>query len=316
MRPPSGNTGVATGDVATQPLDFSGNGDFRLSLDYLSCRVDGSYSDVVNDLSRAVGASIGIGRAKHGYTHATDLFIGEDMFASVWSSPRSESMREPFVVVPGESSGVVERALVRCGYKYRVARKDAALDMFDAEYFGILVSLLKMFANEHLPKPLKTAVAGDWLNPVKGRTFYVGARTSRVMFRLYEWGRCHGEDPNWIRFEVEYKPQEDEERYAAAALSAADIFAAFGHPVVGAALGIPLHEVVNIPSASPRVRRDVARARRALAMQYGRTVERWLADCGGDPHILVSEILESVKAARDKSRLLEAPAVHMPELSP
>lgn len=316
MRPPAVITGVATGDVATQPLDFPRNEDFRLSLDYLTARVDAPWREVSEKLSKELGASCLLGRAKNGYTHSVDLAIGEDVFASVHASPTSENMREPCVIVPGNVSATVERALRKCNFKYRVSRKDAALDMYDAEYFPVLVSVLKKHASLHEPKPLKTACAGDWLHPVKGRTFYVGARTSRVMFRLYEWGRCHGEDPNWIRFEVEYKPQEDAERYAAADMTAADIFAAFGVPAVGQALCISADDVPQIPSAPPRVRRDVVRARNALAHQYGKTVESWLRDCGGDPAAFVSDVLEAIERVRERANRPDAPRVLMPELSP
>lgn len=45
---------------------------------------------------------------------------------------------------------------------------------------------------------------GDWLNPVKGRTFYVGRRQSGKMTRVYEKGKQLGDpDSLWNRVELE-----------------------------------------------------------------------------------------------------------------
>lgn len=296
-----------------QVTDFPTGGKLRLTLDYFTARIESGAVDCLDGLARELGASLSLGRPRYAYSHGVNFLFGEDKFAEAWYSPGSDALSHPVVCVPGDSAGTVERAVRKLGWKYRVSRKDAALDLYDAEYFPVLVGVLKKYAVAH---GLKTSCAGDWVNPVKGRTFYVGARSSRVMFRLYEWGRCHGEDPNWVRFEVEYKPQSEAERYAAADLSAMDAFSALGYPVIGKPLGIRLEDVCVLPGGAPRIRHDVARARRALVCQYGNTVERWLKDCGGDPAQFVAEVFEAVSRERERERLSVAPAVDMPELSP
>jgi len=55
------------------------------------------------------------------------------------------------------------------------------------------------------------AKAGDWEDfPEKGRTLYLGSKTSTTRLRLYEKGKqpeyVHLERPNWTRIELQVRP--------------------------------------------------------------------------------------------------------------
>ena len=64
----------------------------------------------------------------------------------------------------------------RSGFGWYVTRMDAALDVYDASLFVLLVETAKQWAED---RAMSTKVAGDWFGKGKGRTFYLGARSSR-----------------------------------------------------------------------------------------------------------------------------------------
>jgi hypothetical protein len=199
-------------------------------------------------------------------------------------------------------------------FGFEVTRMDAALDLYDAEWFPILVDQGKRWANEHR---LTTDQRGDWLNPAKGRTWYLGARSSRFFHRIYEKGRKERVDPNWVRCEIEYKPHSREERASAGYLSAAQLWAMHAGPIFGRVIGLDLGEVFALPVHKPeRVRRDVDRARGALCAQYGKVLGVWLQECGGDPVALVADLMAGIEHQSRVRDWQQAPVVESPELSP
>lgn len=55
---------------------------------------------------------------------------------------------------------------------------------------------------------VRTANQGDWYpHHGAGRTLYIGSRQSQVSVRIYEKGKKEGEDPTWVRVEIEVKPK-------------------------------------------------------------------------------------------------------------
>jgi len=309
MLPPSCNTGVATPPDAV-PLPTTPD----VFLDYLACHVDADTGWLVEQLCSALRLEARLGRPMHGYTHCAELEHGADVWARVYYSHDTK----PFLQVSGEPSQVFENTLRTLRVRYRVTRKDAALDLYDGEWFGILVGITKDFALSAMP-PRKVEYAGDWLHAKKGRTLYCGARTSRVFLRLYEKGRKEGTDPDWVRAEVEYKPQSEAEQYHAAELTAGQVWALRAYHVWGRILGVSQDTFMQLPPRTrPRVRRDVQRSRHALCSQYGKVLEQWLIDCDGDAGALLSEVIEGIQAARAARELVSqvGAAIDSPELTP
>lgn len=94
----------------------------------------------------------------------------------------------------------------------KITRIDLANDNFNSktnldEYLGMYKAGL--FTSNGRPPNVEQA--GNWINPTgKGRTLYIGNRTSGKLLRIYEKGLqlangFHEKYPNWVRVELELK---------------------------------------------------------------------------------------------------------------
>jgi DNA relaxase NicK len=300
-QPPPCNTGVPT------PTH-------TVVLDYLAAHVEASIEDTVGKLCAELGTVHQLGRGMHGYSHCAELVSGDDVWVRVFYSQGGT----PWLQASGTNAQPVENALRRAGLRYRCTRKDAALDLYDAEWFPILVATGKSYATSGA-LPLSVEHAGDWQYARKGRTLYVGSRRSRRFLRLYEKGRKEQTDPNWIRAEVQVNAQTPEEGYALAEQTPGQVWTIHAYPCWGRAIGIEPAEIFDYPVADPalrRVKRDTDRARRALAQQYGKTIHGWLTDCGGDPVAFVAELLAAVEHQARVRQWQSGPVAPAQELNP
>lgn len=309
-QPPACNTGVATPThpVATSPT-------YLVRLDYLACHIDVAVDEAVDKLMAELGCQHKrLARGMHGYSHCCEVMSGDDVWCRVFYSHEGT----PFVQASGDNAQPVEDAIRRAKLPYRVTRKDAALDLYDAEWFPVLAEVGKAYAVAHDPQ-LKVEFAGDWLHRVKGRTLYIGARSSRFFIRLYEKGRKEGDDPNWIRCEVQYNPQDTLAQLAATEMTPAQIWCLRAYAIFGATIGVEPAELFDYVSDLPhvpRIRRDEVRARSAVCAQYGKVIERWIRDTGGDAEAFVSALLAGIEHERIVRNRRPGAEVHAPELSP
>lgn len=90
----------------------------------------------------------------------------------------------------------------------KITRVDLAHDDFDGvASVDVAVESFKAGGFAGKGRPPASEVAGDWLTPgggPKGRTFYVGARDSGKLLRVYEKGRQLGDPLSpWVRWELE-----------------------------------------------------------------------------------------------------------------
>lgn len=303
--PPPCNTGVATTPTPRATI--------TVALDYLGCHIEEEAEKVLPRLAEEMGAMYRMGRPAHGYAFGAEIVSGEDVWCRLWFNRKSS----PYLQASGTNAQPAEDAIRRCGWGYLVQRKDAALDVFDAALWPLLVAAGKRYANEGHP-PLKVEYVGDWEYAKQGRTLYLGSRKSRWYHRLYEKGRKEKTDPNWLRLEVEYKPDAEWERRQACEMTAGQVFAMRGYKPFASVLqsiGLTPEQVFDWPVHQQlRVRRDVERARRALAAQYGKTVQTWLQDCGGDPQAFVAELLVAVEHQRQVREWSHAPTIDLEEL--
>lgn len=281
-----------------------------ITLDYLAAGVETDPQSYGTDLAKYLGGEVVPARPRNGYQWGYAIECQDAILAEFHGRPG-----EPlWTFATGFKSQMLHDYLTARGFDWYVTRHDAALDCYDPEWFPVLVETAKRYAKARV---MSTAVAGDWLHPIKGRTFYLGARSSRFFHRIYEKGRKERGDPGWIRCELEHKPQERADRYAARVLTAPQLWAMYAGPIFGAALGLDLGDVFAMQTdRAPRPERSQERARRALCDQYGNTLERWLQDCGGDPQALVAEVLVGIDHARRVRRWGPGAVVHAPELSP
>lgn len=121
----------------------------------------------------------------------------------------------PFVECTGRASALVAWWLrsETSAYAHRPTRIDHAHDRRFTGDFEMLWAACQAFARAH---GLKCEPGGDWATPDAGRTIYLGSRKSQVYVRIYEKGLKYAHDlglpvtdelRQWLRFEIEFKPQ-------------------------------------------------------------------------------------------------------------
>lgn len=156
------------------------------------------------------------------YSHAANLVRGSHTVLHVcWGGSNSG--------VHFRSTGAVSHDVAtwlqseQSGYQasYGVSRADVRMDMCDPAAWEYLYSLSADFA---LARKIKTNSVGDWLTGEKGRTFYIGSKTSVVQTRIYEKGKEAGGNPDWVRLEAQVRPSKADQKLKAAMWSSHDFF--------------------------------------------------------------------------------------------
>lgn len=91
------------------------------------------------------------------------------------------------------------------GLNATLTRLDLAADFMTGEYtLEDAVSMHRDGGFTTTGRPPSTALAGDWLDGVRGRTLYVGRASNGKMLRVYEKGKELGDFGSpWVRFEVQ-----------------------------------------------------------------------------------------------------------------
>lgn len=155
--------------------------------------------------------------------------------------------------------------------EYSVSRADVRIDFVEDGAFEFLTELAFKFSKE---KKIAPNYQGDWLTGEKGRTLYLGSKSSVAQVRIYEKGKKEGGNPNWVRIEAQVRPAKRRGKIDAANLSALMFWQATKW----------LHEFRNLVFMD-NSNRDVTtlgtvwsatneqRALMSLVKQYGNTLE-------------------------------------------
>lgn len=148
---------------------------------------------------------------------------GGEVGAIQWGGKQGDRV---MIEVKGEHSpAVVERLRER--YAHRVTRVDACADFDAPGAFSRLYRACRAVKKAH---GIMGGKFGDWEDfPEKGRTLYLGARSSVTRARLYEKGLQpeyqHLNKPNWVRLEVQVRPA-GEAKFEYAKASPLDVWGA------------------------------------------------------------------------------------------
>lgn len=132
---------------------------------------------------------------------------GGEVGAIQWGGRQGDRV---MLEVKGEHSpAVVEKLRER--FAHRVTRVDACADFDAPGAFSRLYRACRAVKKAH---GIVGGKFGDWEDfPEKGRTLYLGARSSVTRARLYEKGLQpeyqHLSKPNWVRLEVQVRPAGD-----------------------------------------------------------------------------------------------------------
>lgn len=156
------------------------------------------------------GSAVSMGRGFHTFTDRLSVkdASGAEIGAVQWGGERQEG--RIMFEVKGEHTPQAVEAL-RASYPHRVTRVDACAD-FDAP--GAFDALLIPVIEVKKRRRIMGGKAGDWEDfPEKGRTQYLGSKSSPVRMRLYEKGLqpeyAHLNRPDWARIETQVRPAKD-----------------------------------------------------------------------------------------------------------
>lgn len=216
---------------------------------------------------------------KMGYERAYKVARGETVLAriqfggpnvgdNVWACASGENAPEFAGIVRGIFPG------------HNLLRADVKLDYDEEGAWDSLAALAIETADKYR---LKLKHHGDFHREKDGRTLEIGSRSSAAFERIYEKGKQLGESPNWVRAELELKPQNERAKLVYSYASPEQMYLATKWTQ-------HLYEVLNGPSAAMRpappgtVRKksDDERAMEFMSKQYGNVLRRKLEALGGD----------------------------------
>jgi hypothetical protein len=249
-------------------------------FDYYTASIEASADDVIGCLQTSFDlSSLKAVTPKNGYERAYNLVRGETVLARVQFGGNSVGTRV-WANASGEQAPAFA-AVVRDSFRgHNLLRADVALD-YDEEGAWDSLSALAIDTADRFR--LKVKHVGDFHRQEDGRTLYVGSRTSAAMQRIYEKGKQLGMSPNWVRAELELKPQNPKAKLLYGYASPEQMFMATKWTqCIWEALSGPSAAVRPAPPGTIRVKSDDDRAMEFMAKQYGNVLRRKLEAVGGD----------------------------------
>lgn len=108
----------------------------------------------------------------------------------------------PHIIGTGQNADIARRIALASTPTGRVSRVDIACDALEPWWKA--QGRATTWAIDHPRTPI--TYVGDFLRATNGRTIYVGAPSSERRVRIYEKGIQLGENPDWIRVELQYRP--------------------------------------------------------------------------------------------------------------
>lgn len=224
-------------------------------------------------------------RGRNGFTYGVE-YVERETEERIVHVDHGGQNPMPHLSASGKHATRARAVLAAAGLVARVTRVDSALDFHGATVFDDLVQLILQRRAAPTFRGTLPAInqQGDWIHS-QARTLYLGRRQSRVMIRLYEKTAeqlAHGAvdvPSDWVRLELEYKPDGDE-RFTAATLDSDEIWGASGWT---RDLWAALHEGELLAELWREVPEPstLARATSALLRQYSATMAT-LRDQKGD----------------------------------
>jgi len=218
------------------------------------------------------------GPGRHGYAQRLDLVGSTGELAATIYLPRPDSPTHPHAYASGDRTEAFVYLVRSCFPEHRVTRCDSCYDVEEKGAFDRIVQTVRDLAKG---LGLQTSVAGDWFDERLGRTLYVGAPSSPVRLRVYEKGKQMAQglpdnlrlaiSPDWVRVELQVRPQKDAKGTAAAASPEAVWgFSAWSQQAAShlLQLDVPRIEVARVLPA------DDERAYRFMVRQYGPLLRR------------------------------------------
>lgn len=246
------------------------------TLDWYQGTIEGFPRDISNVLMEMPGAvKLEGGRGRNNYLESVRVMsAGGDTLATTLFGGLNGS---PNAFASGVNSEPFAAIIRRCWPDaHTVSRLDSAVDLLTD--FGAMHSACQAIAADLRIRG--HSIVPD--NPAEGATYYMGADTSRIRFRLYEKGKLLIKqgveaDPRLVRFEVQLRPEKVGKRRAAY-LSADEAWGA-SHWIQRIAADL-LHMAPDRVILQPRPLTTFDRRHTAFLMQYGPHMQQLLANAG------------------------------------
>lgn len=254
-------------------------------FDWYSCTFHDSARRVVRKLASHMSDTSPVEvPGQYRFRTGHELRFGGTRSAVVYSNGPDE---HPHVVASGlDAETLAQWARSADAPAHTVARADVCVDSDSPAAWETMLWGLRDLLSPTVKAVMMVPDRAD-----DGATYYVGSPTSEVRARLYEKGKQMQsvERPDWVRYEVQYRPQKTRKTWAATAerediLHASRWSRRFAETVLDIAGHAP-------PARQERVA-DLERALDACAAQYGRRMHEWLGLNGGDLEGLALTLLE------------------------
>lgn len=146
------------------------------------------------------------------YNSAAAFVVGSETRFKIHFGGQNEE-HGPNVIGSGAAAQELATVIRSRFPAHRVSRLDSCEDYFHADAYDYLRrAALKIAKQQRVQcrEIVKPLTESD-----DGRTLYIGAQSSPVSMRIYEKGKQLGMDENWVRAELQVRPQKDVKRIVA-----------------------------------------------------------------------------------------------------
>lgn len=304
-QPPYSNTGVRF----SPPLqNDSQEPSVLCSFDWYQATIPASAQAIQDAFTSRFGGSFEPVRALNGYEHGAQHTAYK--VSVFWGGHNPH----PNAKGTGEDSQMFADFVRAVFPSHRVSRADVAFDFDKEGGFDIIRALVEPLARK---AGVSCIFQGDdaendpaFTGKRKGRTLYMGSRSSEVRVRLYEKGfEQHGKgnaaaSANWVRFEVVCAPQKA--RKAQAATLSPFEMVGFSKWISGA-IGTVLEDVPTVlPNADKRIK-PVNEVFEHMLHQYGRHLRAYIEEHGWAEFDML--VYMSIYSPKERAKM-EQRAVH------
>lgn len=201
----------------------------------------------------------------------------------------------PNVVGSGSSAQVLADLVRERFPAHRVSRLDSCEDYFHPDAYEYLrLAALKIAKDQRVRcrEIVKPLTHSD-----DGRTLYLGSETSAVSMRIYEKGKQLGRETEWVRAELQVRPQKDIKRFASM-LNPTEVWGLSKWSLAMAQqLGKTDLKRVDMQVYQPS---DHERAYRFMLRQYRRVLDQMLA-CHGSPEAVGAQIFYDLERMMEET---------------
>lgn len=265
-----------------------------MRFDWYQASIPGAHPQVVMDTIAAMDyyGQWEQTRAGKNYDSGAAFVVGnESRFRINFGGQNSE--HGPNIVGSGADAQVLAE-LIRDKFPvHRVSRADSCEDFHHKDAYDYLRRIALKIAKEQrvqcreIVKPLTQSD--------DGRTLYLGSQTSAVSMRIYEKGKQLGVSADWVRAELQLRPQKDVKSLVAAL----DPTQVWGLSKWSHAMGVELgNKSLQRVQAQVYQPSDHERAYRFMLKQYRKVFEQMLAS-HGSPEAVGSQIFYDLEHSQE-----------------